>query len=68
MVTCPHCKSASFSIEGFEPTASQFRYSAVVCAGCHAPITILDFHNTGEQIKNVEKRLERIERLLEQRR
>jgi hypothetical protein len=46
------------------PRGSTFKYSAVACTGCGAVVGVLDFFNIGEQLKNVEKRLDRIESLL----
>lgn len=64
---CPHCATSTYRLELIEPSGSPFKLNAVACSGCGATVGVLDYHNTGEQLKSVEKRLDRIEALLRQR-
>lgn len=70
---CAKCNGSSFKVVTQEPAGSNYKLNFVQCAGCNAPIGVLDFYNTGNQLDDQKKaigalssRLSNIENLLDQ--
>jgi ribosomal protein S27AE len=55
--TCPNCGSTSFQNTDMMPTGSNFLLNFIHCSSCGAVVGVMDFHNIGEQIKDLARAL-----------
>ncbi|MCK4868978.1 MAG: hypothetical protein KAT39_13075 [Alphaproteobacteria bacterium] len=44
---CPHCNNTSFEAAEVSPSGSPFSAIFIQCAGCGAPVGVMDFYNIG---------------------
>lgn len=59
--TCPHCKGKKFETTVENKVAhSDFKLTFVICSGCGAPIAVLDYYNTGEQLKKLHAKVDKL--------
>ncbi|MDP2720834.1 MAG: hypothetical protein Q8O75_02740, partial [bacterium] len=61
MSKCAKCNSTSFKIQEKEPTGSRFKLLFVQCSMCGVPIGVVEYHNTGSLIQNLEKKINQLE-------
>lgn len=61
---CGQCGSSSFKLVTQEPSGSAYKFNFIQCSSCDAPIGVVDFFNTGDQINKLEKRVKNLESLL----
>ncbi len=54
---CPKCEYPMFEMSEIEPTDSKFKFNAINCSSCGAVLAVVEFHNTGEQLKKIGEKL-----------
>jgi hypothetical protein len=54
---CPHCKGGFFELKEVSPQGSNFKQNFVQCAGCGAPVGVVDYSNTAMLLGKQEKRI-----------
>lgn len=55
--TCPKCDSRRFEVQVFEPLRSTFRLLCINCAQCGAVVSVMDFYNMGQMVRDLGKKL-----------
>ena len=62
MSNCPHCNRETFEIEEVE--VSGVKLKLVQCAGCKAPVGIIEHNDVGKVIHDLEQRVTEVLRVL----
>jgi len=62
MSYCPHCNRATFEIEEVEVDRVKFRF--VQCAGCKAPLGVIENNDVGQFIRDLDQRVTEVLRVL----
>lgn len=62
---CPHCKGGSFETTRVEPHNSNVAMFFIQCMTCKAPVGVTEYYNAGTLLKNQEKKIEALERKID---
>ena len=54
---CAKCENTFFELKENAPTGAAFKVQFVQCSKCGTVVGVLEYHNTGAMVQNVERRL-----------
>jgi transcription initiation factor IIE alpha subunit len=63
---CGSCGNGFFEMVEKEPSGSNYKKMFIQCSICGVPIGVTDYYDNSSQIKNLEAKVEKLEKALSQ--
>jgi predicted nucleic acid-binding Zn-ribbon protein len=58
--SCPKCGNGRFKLVTQEPSGSNFKLNFIQCSSCNSPVGVMDYFNTGAQMEDQKKQIDKI--------
>jgi len=60
MTKCPHCTGTSWELQEVNVRGAEFRYYAIQCSNCAAPVATVEFENITAAIADLETKIDHV--------